>query len=50
MGMAGAMTAMQDVDALNEVFADGGPYDAAAAALTSACPAEIEQMDEAAGS
>ena len=48
--MASAMTAMQSVQALNSVFADGGPYDTEAAALTAACPAEIEQMNAAAAS
>lgn len=45
--MAGAMTAMQAVQSITDVFAAGGEYDAAATALTTACPAEVQQMDEA---
>ncbi len=45
--MAGYMTAMQNVQALNSIFADGGPFDSAADALTVACPSE---MNDAAAS
>jgi len=45
--MAGAMTAMQTAQGLTSVFDSGGPYDIAAAALTTACPAEVQQMNEA---
>jgi hypothetical protein len=48
--MAGAMTAVQSVQTVNAVFADGGPYDTAADALTTACPAETQELDAAAAS
>jgi hypothetical protein len=48
--MATAMTAMQAAQGLTSVFEDGGPYDTAADALSTACPAEVQQMDEAAAS
>ncbi len=43
--MAGMMTAMQNVQGLTSIFADGGPYDAAAEALAAACPAEMGGLD-----
>ena len=48
--MATAMTAMQTAQGLTSVFADGGPYDTAADALTTACPAETEELDASAAS
>jgi hypothetical protein len=45
---AGALTAMQSVQAVNAVFADGGAYDVAADALTLACPAETQELNAAA--
>jgi hypothetical protein len=47
--MASAMTAMQDAQALTDVFEDGGPYDTAADALTAACPNESDELNSAAG-
>jgi len=48
--MAGAMTALQNLEALKVIFVEGGEYDVAADALTAACPAEIQQLDAAANS
>jgi len=44
------MTAMQAAQGLTSVFADGGPYDVAADALTTSCPAETQELDAAAAS
>lgn len=48
--MATAMTAIQSAQSVSELFADGGPYDTAADALTAACPAETQELDAAAAS
>ena len=46
--MAGALTALQATQEVTDVFADNGPYTIATDALTTACPAEVEQMNAAA--
>jgi hypothetical protein len=39
---------MQSAQELTSLFEDGGPYDTAADALTTACPSETNELDSAA--
>ncbi|MCA9860906.1 MAG: DUF4352 domain-containing protein [Thermomicrobiales bacterium] len=46
---AGAIAGQMSAQSVIQLFEDGGAYDQAADALTLACPAEIQQLDEQAG-